>query len=323
MSYTNIRQIDLNLIVVFDALYETLSVTRAAERLNLTQPTVSGLLRRLRALLGDALFTRTSHGILPTPRAEALAAPVREIVLASRALLVPEVFDPATEDFTVRLCGSDYLQLTILTDFTRAILARAPGARVSVLPRPASGLPEQLARGEMDMVLSIADVAIPDFPARRLYHDAYVCMTSVPGCTDGQHVPLEVLTGAPHAFVDPTGGSFRGPIDAQLQTMGLSRRVVLAVPTFAMLRNLMETTPLFAFAPRRVVESQFPGVPVVTTDVPSPDIEVLASWHPRMARDPRHMWLRETLVQAARESGAETYGNSMRTLRKSYVPYPQ
>ena len=140
MGFTNIRNVDLNLLVAFDALFDEHNVTRAADRLALTQPTVSGMLKRLRDVFGDDLFVRTSHGIIPTPRAEAIAVPVKELLANAQILLAPDAFDPARADFTVRLCGSDYLQQTIIRIFTDEILKSAPNARVSVLPRPSGGV---------------------------------------------------------------------------------------------------------------------------------------------------------------------------------------
>jgi DNA-binding transcriptional LysR family regulator len=98
---TNIRNIDMNLLVVFDALFDERSVTRAADRLALTQPTVSGMLQRLRSTFSDQLFVRTSHGILSTPRAEALAGPIKELLANAQSLVTAEAFDPATAEGTI------------------------------------------------------------------------------------------------------------------------------------------------------------------------------------------------------------------------------
>ena len=99
----NIRSVDLNLLVVFDALFDERGVTRAAARLAVTQPTVSGLLKRLRRTFADPLFLRTSHGILPTRRAEALAGPIKDLIASAQSLVTPEVFDPATAETTIRI----------------------------------------------------------------------------------------------------------------------------------------------------------------------------------------------------------------------------
>src|SRR5262249_55998887 len=105
----NIRSVDLNLLVAFDALFDERSVTRAADRLAVTQPTVSGLLKRLRRTFSDQLFLRTSHGILPTPRAEALAGPVKDLLASAQTLVRPKSFDPATAQTTIKISRSHYL----------------------------------------------------------------------------------------------------------------------------------------------------------------------------------------------------------------------
>ncbi len=300
MTISNIRNVDLNLLVAFDALYDERNVTRAADRLALTQPTVSGMLKRLRAVFDDELFVRTSHGVIPTPRAEALAVPIKELLANAREILAPQEFDPSEEEFVVRLCGSDYLQHTIIRSFTSAVLSAAPGARVSVLPRPGAGLVELLAKGDFDLSLSVRELAIPDLPARVLYRDRYVCLSSYPEFTAGQKLSLEQLCNLRHVFVDPTGGSFRGPVDEALLVTGHSRQVVLAVPTFSLLIHLMHSQSLIAFVPERIARSIRHDFNVIETPLETAEIEVLANWHPRMNKDARHRWLRETLVAAAK-----------------------
>src|SRR5262249_41952453 len=134
ITMTNIRSIDLNLLTVFDALFDARSVTRAAERLSLTQPTVSGMLQRLRYMLSDPLFIRTSHGILPTPRAEALAGPIKGLLANAQLLVLAAAFDPASAEGTIRLCGSDYLQQAVITPLIRELRRRAPKLKVLVAP---------------------------------------------------------------------------------------------------------------------------------------------------------------------------------------------
>lgn len=299
MDLFNIRRMDLNLLIAFDALYKERSVTRAAFRLSLTQPTVSGMLKRLRDTFDDDLFVRTSHGIVPTPRADGIASRVADLLEEVGLLLAPDEFDPASSAFTVRICGSDYLQHTILETFTERILKTAPNARVSILPRPADGAATQLESGEIDLMLSDRELAVPDLPARILYRDGFVCLSSYRDFEDDEEIGLDRLCSLDHAFVDPTGGSFRGPIDDALAKAGRERNVMLAVPTFAMLLQLMKSKRLLAFVPGRVADTFDHGFSRVRTPLEMPYLEIVAIWHPRMTRDPKHKWLRETLVSVA------------------------
>jgi len=135
IDMVNIRSVDLNLLVAFDAIFDELSVSRAAARINVTQPTASGMLRRLRETFGDDLFLRTSHGLLPTPRAEELAAPIKALVHQAEDILRPGAFEPATAQATFRLSASDYMQQAVVVPAVRLIRQLSPKSRVAGMPR--------------------------------------------------------------------------------------------------------------------------------------------------------------------------------------------
>ena len=125
----DIRNIDLNLLAALNVLLDERNVSRAAQRLALTQPTVSGMLSRLRDVFDDPLFVRTQHGMLPTPRAEALASPLRKLLADASALLATEQFDPRTSDRVVTISVNDYMQSCLVVPFLRALREEAPHMR--------------------------------------------------------------------------------------------------------------------------------------------------------------------------------------------------
>jgi DNA-binding transcriptional LysR family regulator len=161
IGVANIRSIDMNLLCVFDALFDERSVTRAAGRLSVAQPTVSGMLQRLRLAFSDQLFVRSSHGILPTPRAEALAGPIKDLLANAQLLVREEAFDPAAAEGTIKLCGSDYLQHAVIAPLITELRQRAPQLKALVSPRPASGVADLMARGEIDLCFSLRELADP------------------------------------------------------------------------------------------------------------------------------------------------------------------
>src|SRR5262245_907465 len=170
----NIRHVDLNLLAVLDALLDELNVTRAAARLGYTQPTVSGMLRRLRDVLGDPLFVRTQRGLLPTPRAQALALPLKQWLADSRHLVTLEKFDPATSQATFGISSNDYMQQALLMPFLRALRREAPQLRVAISPPIIEGLGEALAAGRIDIAVTIPEFALPELRSRLLYRERYV-----------------------------------------------------------------------------------------------------------------------------------------------------
>jgi DNA-binding transcriptional LysR family regulator len=301
----NIRTMDLNLLAVFDALFDTRSVTKAADRLSLTQPTVSGMLQRLRRMLSDQLFVRTSHGILPTPRAEPLAGPIKELLANAQVLVRAEAFDPASAEGTVRLCGSDYLQHAVMTPLIKELRRRAPRLKVLVAPRPASGVTDLMARGEIDLCFSLPEVADPDLPALLLYRDRYVCVARKGHPLKGHRISTKQVCVFDHLLVDPTGRSLWGPVDTVLAALGERRRVVTAVPSFHILFELLDSGDFLAFVPERLLRGRRSQHRVFETSLDIPALHVTATWHPRVSGDARHKWLRQTLVRLVGDQSTE------------------
>lgn len=303
MSISDIRHLDLNLLVVLDALYKERSVTRAAERLALTQPTVSGMLKRLRDTFGDDLYVRTSHGVMPTPRAEVLAPQVAQILEAAGALLVPERFDPDTTAFKLTFCGSDYVLQTVLGALAGKVMAAAPNARISVTSRP-SGListPDgeietQLARGEIDLLVSVGETAPRDFPSLYLYEDEMVFTSSYAAHAHGQLVSSEELIRLRHVILGAASLAPRRVVDQQLSALGLSRQIALEVPNYATLFQAMRHGEFVAFLPRKIAKQHAENLRFLSTALEIPAVDVVASWHPRMTGDPCHIWLRDRLL---------------------------
>jgi DNA-binding transcriptional LysR family regulator len=297
----NIRTVDLNLLVVFDALFDERSVTRAAARLAVTQSTVSGLLNRLRGTFADQLFLRTSHGITPTPRAEALAGPVKDLLANAQSLVAPAVFDPATAEATIRICGSDYLQHAVIGPLVEVIRKAAPKIRVLVALRPgAKALADLFARGELDLCVSAREFVLPGLTSRLLFRDRYVCVAREKHPLKARRISVKQLCAFDHLLVDPTGESFTGVADTILSTLGSRRRVAIAVPTFHLLFDLLSSDDFIAFVPETIVRNRRSGLKIYSTSLTLPAIEVLASWHPRLTGDAQHKWLREMLVKMAK-----------------------
>ena len=297
----NIRSVDLNLLVAFDALFDERSVTRAAERLAVTQPTVSGLLKRLRRTFSDQLFLRSSHGILPTPRAEALAGPVKNLLASAQSLVTPEEFDPAVAETTIKICGSDYLQNAVISPLIKAIRKVAPKIRVLVAPRPdANTLADLFARGEMDLCISSREVVLSDLTSRLLFRDRYICVARKGHPLKARNISVRQLCAFDHLLVDPTGTSFSGVIDIILSKSHHRRRVVVAVPTFHFLFDILGSNDFIAFVPEGLLWKRRSDLRIFETDLALPAIEVLASWHPRLNGDAQHKWLRELLVKVTK-----------------------
>ena len=294
------RHLDLNLLVALDALLDERSVTRAARRLGLTQSTVSGMLTRLRAALGDPLFVRSQHGIVPTRRASALAAPLKDLIAAAKVIATAERFDPATASQTFSVSLNDYMQLTVLLPLVADLRREAAGIRLSVRPLVVDNLVADLARGEIDLVVTIPEFAMSDLPSRLLYRETYVGVVRREHPLAGRPVSIEDFCRFDHVLVSPTRGSFEGPTDDALRRVRWRRRTCYSVPSFLLLPALLQTDDLIAVVPRRLAALRSEGLVSFKLPVSVKGFDVIAVWHARVDKDPAHQWLRSKLARIAR-----------------------
>lgn len=298
-----LKTTDLNLLKALDALLDEGSVTRAAERLHVTQPAMSGMLTRLRDIFQDPLFVRSQRGIVATPRALALASPLKEILGGIDALLQPVMFDPAAADFTLRLAATDYAQRAVAVPFLAALRRLAPGIRLALLPLREAGLEEAMARGELDLALLTPESTPAALHARRLFDERYVCvMRAGHPAADLPTLDLDRFCALEHALVSSSGGSFSGVTDEALARLGRSRRVSLSVPAFLVLPDILRASDLVSVLPQRLAAGQ-PGLVQRELPVQVPGFTKLLAWHPRSHQEPGQRWLRDLLASCCQAAG--------------------
>ena len=297
----NIRKIDLNLLVVLDALLDERNVTRAAARLGYTQPTISGMLTRLRDLLGDPLFVRTQRGLLATPRAEVLAVPLKQLLADSQRLVARSVFDPASAEATFRISSNDYIQHALLVPFVKVLRSEARHVRLAITPPIIEGLSDVLARGQIDLAVTIPEFAMSDLPSRLLYRERYVVALRPqhPLARRGA-MTVERFCNYEHIVVSPTGGSFEGPTDQALSRLKLRRKVRYSMSTFLLVPEILQADDLVAVLPSRLLRDNDKRLVVLKPPIAVPGFDVIAVWHPRVDREPAHRWLRSRLVEIAK-----------------------
>lgn len=291
----DIKTLDLNLLKALDALLDERSVTRAAQRLALTQPAVSGMLARLREHLDDPLFVRTPRGITPTLRALELAAPVKAVLGQIEALLHPQAFDPATATLDLRIAATDYALQAVVVPLLAALRRQAPGVRVAVLPVQQPPLAEAMARGDIDLALVTPESSPPELHARALFDERYVCVLRAdhPAVQQGP-LTLDRFCALDHALVSYGGGQFAGVTDTALAALGRQRRVQLSLTSFLVLPEILRHSDLIAVVPQRLV-GHAEGLAVLEPPLPIPGFTKTAAWHERSHRAPAHRWLRQLL----------------------------
>lgn len=295
----NMNRLGLKLLLVLDALLAERNVTRAAAKVGLSQPAMSNALARLRDALDDPLLVRTPQGMVPTPRAEALAAPLaRALADLERAFTVPEPFDPSTSTRCFNIAATDYMELTLLPRLMAALRGMGATVQVALLPLAEPSWAEALADGALDLTLAVVGRAPERLRSRRLFDEAFACLLRRDHPAAAAPLTLERFVELPHLLVSPRGGR-RGIVDEALERRGLSREVVLSVPHFLMAPAVVAQTDLIATVPSRVARAFVGALPVVALPppLPLPGFSVAMSWHERQHHDPAHQWLREQLAR--------------------------
>ena len=217
--------LDLNLLRALDALLDERNVTRAAQRLSLTQPAVSAMLTRLRESFGDPLFVRSQRGIVPTERALELAAPLKQVLSEIEQMLQPRAFDPREAGMTLTLASTDYALRAVVVPFLARLREAAPGVRAVIVPVQHERLQAQLESGDVDMALITPETTPVDLHARRLFDERYVCVMRADHPAAARRLTLERFCALDHALVSYAGGSLSGVTDEALARVGRSRRV--------------------------------------------------------------------------------------------------
>ena len=295
----DIRQLDFNLLKALDALLVERSVTRAALRLGLTQPAVSGMLARLRTALDDPLFVRASHGIAPTPRALALAEPLRRIIGEVETMLAPDSFEPAHSTARFTIAATDYAQLALLVPWMERLRVEAPSIRMALRGIDDARLMADFEQGRLDLALLTRDSAPPDLHALHLYDEHYVLAMREGHPQAGRPLSIEEFCALDQALVSLRGEPFEGVVDRALAALGHERRVVFSASCFLVLAQVLARSDLVAAVPARLLE----GVSgLVSQPLPFavPGFAKLAVWHERAHCDPAHRWLRSSLAAKCR-----------------------
>ncbi|MBF9003204.1 LysR family transcriptional regulator [Vibrio nitrifigilis] len=297
----NIKNLDLNLLRVFDTLMDEKNVSRAAEKLSVSQPAVSGMMTRLRHSLGDQLFIRSQHGIVPTVRAQELSGPIKKLLRELDAVLEPTLFDPRTAELTLSIAATDYSLRAIVEPFLLTFKQQAPNIKVSVRWINEHELFEQMERGIIDIALTTPEASPVDLRAKTLFDETYICvLRDDHPLLEDNTLTLEQFCSIDHAIVSYVGGAFEGMTDQVLHSLGKQRRVVLSVPSFLSLVNILKNSDLCAVVPRRLI-TNIQGLTTVNLPFEVPGFTKIMAWHERTHDSDAHRWIRDSIVKLCNE----------------------
>ncbi len=288
--------LDLNLLVVFDAVMQERSVTRAAARVGLSQPAMSHALTRLRHMLKDELFVRTPQGMVPTPRAEELARPVRNALDELQLSLESSEFDPATAVRTFRIAIDNYAAMVLAGPIAAHAAELAPGVMLDFRPSGTLDIVDLIDKGELDLAVGPYGEAGERFSTLRLLDDAFAVLLrrGHPAIEDGK-LPLASFAALPHLEISSSGDDLSFVAQA-LAEHGLTHRVALRAP-YLSTAPILAGTDMIAVVRRRAAEAfaSAHALDVRALPHPSPRIATQMIWHRRFDGHSAHRWLRQVV----------------------------
>lgn len=305
----DIRKLDLNLLLAFDALMQDGNLTRAGLRLGLSQPSMSHALARLRKVAGDPLFVRVPSGMEPTPFSQQIAGTVREgLALLQGALDGAAVFDPASCNRTFQILMSDIGEMVYLPRLIAKLNSVAPDINLRILQLPRESYQDAFLSGEADLAIGFLPALKAGFYQQRLFEDSYVCLARKDHPRVGDGLTLEQFSNESHILVEPAGSRYSSValqsstttfIERHLADQGLSRRIALHVSHFMVVPELVQQTDLLATVPSYLIAYMRPMPRLkllpLPLPIPTPRFEIKQFWHQRNHNDAANRWLRRLI----------------------------
>lgn len=295
-----LKAFDLNLLVVFIAVDEHRHITKAAKVLGITQPALSHALARLRLLLKDQLFVKSSKGMVPTPKAEKLSQPIRQLLTSfTQQVLEKDHFSPKTVKRIFNVYMTDLIESLLLPALLRTLQTEAPHAQVAsrsmsfALPR------DDLELGHCDIAVAGFFGDLPDgFYQQKLFSDSFVCAVRKdhPRLKGKTQLSLDEFCEETHLLIAP-GGDLHGKIDDVLKQKNRKRHIIAGLNAFMSAAWIIRDTDSIFIGPSRLIKQVHQAFPVhvLPPPVKIPDITIVQVWHERNNQDPGHSWFREQI----------------------------
>lgn len=295
----NLRSVDLNLLVVFDAVFRAGSISVAAQQIGMSQPAASNALARFRAVIGDPLFVRNPFGVTPTEKARQIAPTVRQALTLLETTLQAEVgYDYAKDSTTFLISMEELCELVLIPHLVRWLRQVAPGVNVGISQEMRGVGIDAMRKGKLDMSIEYAGDELPkDFESRVLFEEDRVCVVRQDHSSIGNVLSLQEYLETPHVVLNQR---LRGTtaLTTYLEDQGWLRNIALEVPSYLSVPTVLIRTDLIATMPRRVATHLAEYYPLKILRLPfsMSKLDFVLKWHTSKTSDPRHEWMRSVIV---------------------------
>ncbi len=301
MREVNISSLDLNLLVALKALLDERHVTRAADKIGLSQPAMSRALGRLRVMFKDQLLVKGATGMTLTARASELVQPVQKILNDINQIMTAPTFEPAEMTGDIVIATRDYEMAAVLPQAIKAIAEEAPGLTIRIVPMFGDDL-SPLDRHEVDFVIAGTDRKSSTLSRKTLFSDNFMCVVSAEQDVAKKKLTMESYLAMRHCIITFT--NYRsGIVDAALAQMGLERKAVVTIPQFLAASYIVANSDLILTIPRGLGKLFLESKQFAPLDLPFqvPSFSIYIYWHIRSENNPIHSWVRQKIISIASE----------------------
>ena len=300
----NLSKVDLNLFIVFDAIYTEANLTRAGQIVGITQPAVSNALARLRETFNDPLFVRTAQGMVPTPMAQNIIGPVRNALQLLRvSVQESRIFNPLQANKTFRISMTDLIEAVILPPLFQRLRRQAPAVQIESFLAKRRETTKELAAGRIDFAVDAPLNTDPQVRHVKLLEDRYVCAMRKGHPLAKDKISLDDYLSLTHIHISSRRSGL-GLVDLALGKMGIQRKIALRSQHYLMASQVMQQTDMAMTVPESFAHRHgLHAVDLPVNDVPAQETHLY--WHESTDQDPANRWMREQLIELCQQVCAQ------------------
>ncbi|MBQ4852103.1 LysR family transcriptional regulator [Pseudoalteromonas sp. MMG013] len=290
---SGLHKLEIKQLRILSELLALQNLSKVAQKVGLTQQAISEQLKKLRDILDDRLFVRQGNKMVPTPRALALEAPIAEVLVQLEDIVKPEHFEPATYQGVFSISATDYATQALLPEVLSIVRAQAPSLKLIVQDFASDNVVELMSSGQLDLLISFPDFIPDNLPYELLFAEQHLCVASRQSSLNQNTLSIADIAKQPQLVVSPSRANLKGSHDQWFANLGLKRNIIMSVPNFSSVPDLLYATDLIAFFPSRLLPNN--KVSILEVEALPPPFEVIVAWHPRSSQSKIHQWLIEQL----------------------------
>ena len=299
----NLNKVDLNLFIVFDAIYTEANLTRAGQIVGITQPAVSNALARLRETFNDPLFVRTAQGMVPTPMAQNIIGPVRNALQLLRvSVQESRTFNPLQANTTFRISMPDLTEAVVLPPLFQRLRRLAPNVKIESMLAKRRETTKELAAGRLDFAMDAPLNTDPQVRHVKLLEDRYVCAMRRGHPLAKDKLSVEEYLSLSHIHISSRRSGL-GMVDLALGKMGQQRKIALRSQHYMMATQVIQQTDMAVTVPERFARRH--DLHQIPLPVDIPPLETHIYWHESTDQDPANRWMREQMIEIAQQVTAQ------------------